>query len=59
MLPYCPKLVVIELWLGSYLMNVFKMTKELYFIDTLETVKSNKTLPFGLYESIQLLMRVL
>ena len=38
-----------------------KMAKELYFIDTLVSVKYNKTpktLPLRLYESIQLLMRV-
>ena len=37
------------------------MTKELYFADTLVSVKYNKTLktlPLRLYESIQLLMRV-
>ena len=37
------------------------MTKELYFADTLVSVKYNKalkTLPLCLYESIQLLMRV-
>ena len=38
------------------------MTKELYFADTSVSVKYNKTLktlPLPLYESIQLLMRVL
>ena len=37
------------------------MTKELYFDDTLVSVKYNKTLktlPLCLYESMQLLMRV-
>ena len=35
------------------------MTKELYFADTLVSVKYNKTLKaLPLYESIQLLMRV-
>jgi len=38
------------------------MAKKLYFADTLVSVKYNKTLktlPLSLYESIQLLMRVL
>ena len=46
-----------------YLFNeCVKMTKELYFADTSVSVKYNKTLktlPLRLYESIQLLMRVL
>jgi len=46
-----------------YLFNeCVKMTKELYFVDTLVSVKYNKTfktLPLRLYESIQLLTRVL
>ena len=47
----------------SHLFNeCVKMAKELYFVDTLVSVKYNKTLktlPVRLYESIQLLMRVL
>ena len=46
-----------------YLFNkCVKMAKELYVADTLVSVKYNKTLktlPLCLYESIQLLMRVL
>ena len=46
-----------------YLFNkCVKMTKELYFVDTLVSVKYNKTLKslrLRLYESIQLLMKVL